>query len=125
MDGEKDYPENGTISGDLGSWLSAENGDEGNLNEVYDGNNGTGITEADELQELTVLAQQNEPVEASQRESEVDQDSTGEGKDGLNLDCEQKPGVATERQDQSEEAQDQKNVTTTKVYTFNHPCFFD
>lgn len=117
MDGEKDYPENATISGDLGSRLSAENGDEGNLNEVYDGNNGTGITEADELQELIVLAQQNEPVEASQRESEADQDSTGEGKDGLNLDCEQKPGLATERQDQSEEAQDQKNVTAAKGNT--------
>lgn len=117
MDAEKDYHENATTSGELGSQLSAENGDEGNLNEVYDGNNGTGITKADELQEFTVLAQENETVEASQRKSEADQDSTGEGKDGLNLDCEQKPGVATERQDQSEEAQDQKNVTAAKGNT--------
>jgi len=117
MDGEKDFHENATTSGDLLSQLSSESGDVGNLNELDAGNNGKGITEADELQELTVVAEQNEPIEASQGKSETEQVSTGEGKDSLNLDCEQKPGVGTERQDQSEQAQDQKNVTTAKGNT--------
>lgn len=114
MDGEKDYHENASTSGDLGSQLSSESGDMGNLNEVDDGNNGTGITKADELQELTVVEEQNEPIEALQRKVEAEQVIAGEGKDSLNLESEQNPSVATERQDQSEQAQDQKNVTAAK-----------
>ncbi len=71
MDGGKDYHENASISGDLGSQLSAESGDMGNLNEEDDGNNCTGITKADLLQELTVVEEQNEPIEASERKGEV------------------------------------------------------
>lgn len=115
MDGEKDFHENATISGDLHSQLSCESGDVGSLSDVDDGNNGKGIRNEDEFQELTGVADQNEPIEASQRKSESEQiSSTGEGKDSLNPDCEQNPGVATERQDQSEQAPDQKNVTDAK-----------
>lgn len=113
MDGE-DLHENANISGDLHSQLSCESGDVGNLSEADDGNNGKGIRNEDEFQELTVVADQNEPIEASQRKSEAEQVSTGEGKDSLNPDCEQNPGVATERQDRSEQAPDQKNVTDAK-----------
>ncbi|KAH9322618.1 hypothetical protein KI387_017257, partial [Taxus chinensis] len=108
-----DYLDNASGPDGLSTFLSADSGIE-KENKMDDEMIGIVKAKDDGLHEGVIGQERIESNEASQRIGEAKNASVDEGKEGLNLECNQQPGIAIHGRGQSELAYEEKNAKASK-----------